>query len=1067
MPQMPKLAMLDRLIRPGAWTAAAVVGMLGAPWLGVAPASAVVTARPDPMLVSRTSGGAPASANVDAIAISADGRYIAFESDADDLGGGTDGTQQIYLEDSSTGTLSLVSRAAGADGTPGDDYSDSPSVSEDGRYVCFESSADNLMPGVSGEHVYVRDLQTNTLILVDRPSGSTTASPLGSGDDGPPVISADGRYVAFETDYDGDFGAPVGTEEAVVRDLDTNADKLVSRASGAGGPPANDADDDGGTVDAISSDGRYVVFDSRANNLDPAATDETDQVYLRDTQQNTTTLVSQQAGVGGARDSHGTSVADDGAVAFATNADNLGPDSGAGNLFVRSPDGTLTLVSRSYGLDGAPDYTAGGEISADGRYVVWTGSGNALSDAPPQAFVSGGVFRREVATGDQDVVDRTALGMSFGGGAAAVSDGWGAAVSADGSAVAFASYTGQAVAPDAPANVTEAYRADESEPTPVATATPSVAGTPRVGRALTCLSGDWSAEPTLFSWQWLLDGTAIPGATGRVYAATAADLGHQLSCRVSASNGMAGIATSPAVTVAPAQTAATGAFVFVNEFGGQGDGTGKFSTGGPDGVAVSPDGNLLVIDRGEPGSQTAGTTELYSPAGRFIRAFAGSPAGPYPTGVAASPDGSIVISNGETLTRYTEDGYFLGSSTCAFTDLGTEDAIAVDHEGRIYVGGTTPQGAGFVVCAPDGHKLGGPYAIGTTRTPSSTPLAVGPDDDLYTMGDDSTVVVFDHAGKLLRTIPLGGAYGGYGAELAVDPDGRLWLANFAGQVNEFSPQGKKLSTLSDPGSHTGQISDVSGLAIGGDGTIVVADTDRHFIERFRAVAPSSGGNGAGPGGGGGAAGSAGGGTVINVDRTPPVLQILGGPTTKQLRHGRVTAALRCNERCTVTVSGEIAVVRRTVSRLHGARKPRKHPGAKQRKVKLKRHGKSGARSARARRRKHQQRGRARDGCPPVNDPDCVPKRFGKGRLKPRPPYRAPSTLVTSRVLAASDIDASTGTLASGVAGRIALVIPASERAGIRKAVLRGTSVLFTLTVTAADPTGNASDPQTLEGRISL
>src|SRR5262249_10887083 len=132
--------------------------------------------------------------------------------------------------------LELVSRATGIAGAKENGTSFHPSISADGRFVAFVSSASNLDPadGDTTADVFVRDLQTDTTTLVSRASGAAGAK--GNSDSNSPSISADGRFVAFVSfatnldPRDGDLGGDV-----FVRDLQTNTTTLVSRAGGAAG----------------------------------------------------------------------------------------------------------------------------------------------------------------------------------------------------------------------------------------------------------------------------------------------------------------------------------------------------------------------------------------------------------------------------------------------------------------------------------------------------------------------------------------------------------------------------------------------------------------------------------------------------------------------------------------------------------------------------------------------------------------------------------------------------------------------------------------------------------------
>jgi hypothetical protein len=192
-----------------------------------------------------------------------------------------------------SGNLDLVSRASGASGAKGNGLSKVIGISGDGRFVAFSSLATNLSPddGDATYDSYVRDLQTGTTTLVCRASGADGAKGNGASADG--AVSADGRFVAFEsgaTNLDPDDGDAIF--DAYVRDLQTNTATLASRASGAGGAKGNG----NSWRPAISADGRFVAFRSGATNLSPDDGDATEDVFVRDLQANTTTLVSRATG---------------------------------------------------------------------------------------------------------------------------------------------------------------------------------------------------------------------------------------------------------------------------------------------------------------------------------------------------------------------------------------------------------------------------------------------------------------------------------------------------------------------------------------------------------------------------------------------------------------------------------------------------------------------------------------------------------------------------------------------------------------------------------------------------
>src|SRR5262249_25179285 len=129
-------------------------------------------------------------------AISANGRYVAFQSIADNLvPGDTNFRLDVFVRDLKTGTTTLVSAAA--DGGPTDGPGFAPSISSEGRTVAFTSQASNLVPGGSqgGDNVFVRNLRTGrTTIAGLNDAGEEANAGAGAG-----ALSADGHFVVFSS----------------------------------------------------------------------------------------------------------------------------------------------------------------------------------------------------------------------------------------------------------------------------------------------------------------------------------------------------------------------------------------------------------------------------------------------------------------------------------------------------------------------------------------------------------------------------------------------------------------------------------------------------------------------------------------------------------------------------------------------------------------------------------------------------------------------------------------------------------------------------------------------------
>jgi Tol biopolymer transport system component len=127
--------------------------------------------------------------------LSADGRYVVFESDATNLPG-RDDVADVYRHDVQTGITRLISRTTA--GAPADSDSDTASISANGRFVAFESNADNLGGAPGFKDVFLSDVQTGVTRLISR----STAGAKGNGDSFYASVSGDGRFVAFTSRSD-------------------------------------------------------------------------------------------------------------------------------------------------------------------------------------------------------------------------------------------------------------------------------------------------------------------------------------------------------------------------------------------------------------------------------------------------------------------------------------------------------------------------------------------------------------------------------------------------------------------------------------------------------------------------------------------------------------------------------------------------------------------------------------------------------------------------------------------------------------------------------------------------
>ena len=393
---------------------------------------------PHTVLVSRAgASGGGGDANSRDPSISANGRYVAFVSRAGNLDpAAPGGRQEVFVRDMKTGATSLVSRQSGAAGAVADGAASEPTISADGRYVAFRSGAENLSAeDAAVSDIFVRDTATATTLLVSRASAPGSAA--ANGESTSPSISADGRHVAFESSASNlsaeDVDAAGEPVDIFVRDLDTGVTELVSRASG----PAGAAGSEDSFNPSISADGRYVAFSSRAP-LTPEDVDAEhfpEDVFVRDRATATTLLASRASGAAGKPsdvESSEAAISADGLhVAFRSDAKLTGQRLYTPNLFVRNL-ATATTRLVSVGLKpraGRPFFHP--SISADGRYVAFESSGDGLTEVDARNRVD--VFARDMSKGITVDVSRASGSLGLPG------DGpsFGASISADGAFVAF------------------------------------------------------------------------------------------------------------------------------------------------------------------------------------------------------------------------------------------------------------------------------------------------------------------------------------------------------------------------------------------------------------------------------------------------------------------------------------------------------------------------------------------------------------------------------------------------------------------------------------------------------
>jgi Tol biopolymer transport system component len=374
--------------------------------------AAPLSPAPSTSLVSLGVHNKPSAGESYAPSISTDGRYVAFDSDAENLVPGDNNAQNdVFVRDRVTGRTELVS--VNTSGQQGDKGSFTPSISGDGRWVAFVSDADNLVPGDTNQasDVFLRDRGTRkTIRLSVALDGRETLGGAG------PAVSAGGRWVVYNV------ASPLvstGTDE----DLDGMFvyDTRTRRAQRLGHIEGDEP--------TISADGRYVAFSSEARDLVPGDSNRKADCFVFDRRTGTTTRVSvggtKSMGNGwfrghkqGNKESTGAVISADGHyLAFVSTAGNLVPrdTNSHDDVFVRDlRAGATRLVSVGLHGRGANGVSGAPSLSADGQTVVFLSRASNLIPHDSNGF-DYDVFRVDLPNGAISRVNVTLTGARANG----------------------------------------------------------------------------------------------------------------------------------------------------------------------------------------------------------------------------------------------------------------------------------------------------------------------------------------------------------------------------------------------------------------------------------------------------------------------------------------------------------------------------------------------------------------------------------------------------------------------------------------------------------------------------
>jgi len=340
------------------------------------------------------------NSDVTALSVSTDMTIFAFASAANDLlAGDTNNVSDIFIFNRTSGQTNRASISD--DGAQANGASYTPALSADGRYVVFASDATNLVTGDTNgrRDIFVRDLVSGrtTRISVD------SAGKQSNGDSFNPHISAGGGYVVFESDASNlVVNDSNGRRDIFVFDRHTGFIRRVSL-----GPESVQANRDS-SMPVISADGRYVVYESLATNLVTGDTNNATDIFLHDIHSSATRRVSLSAngGEGDGPSTLATISADNNFVAFRSFATNLVADdvNGSWDIFVVSlASNSVEIASRSSdGTQGNPMLSspdvipARAHLSSTGRYLVF--QSDATNLVPSDSNGKTDIFLRDRQT---------------------------------------------------------------------------------------------------------------------------------------------------------------------------------------------------------------------------------------------------------------------------------------------------------------------------------------------------------------------------------------------------------------------------------------------------------------------------------------------------------------------------------------------------------------------------------------------------------------------------------------------------------------------------------------------
>jgi len=314
------------------------------------------------------------------VVISANGRFVAYESYADNIIlPDTNNNRDVFVFDLQTLRTERIS--VDRSGNQGNSYSFSPSISRDGRFVTYSSYADNIVTGDTNDtgDVFVYDRQTKVPTRISVSSSGGQANNLSSGS----AISEDGRYVTFLSSASNlAAGDSNGVRDVYVHDRTDGSTELISKS------PSGEVSDARSSAVALSADGRYVTFQSTAQNLSGGDDGDTNKLFLHDRNSGRNLSVGVYssnyaipADIPGNSGSSVDSITEDGSVIlFESKSENIvsvDPDrANRGLLWTYAWDAltnSIEVVAPAHGR-----FTSWPRISPEGGFIAKIGEGDQV-----------------------------------------------------------------------------------------------------------------------------------------------------------------------------------------------------------------------------------------------------------------------------------------------------------------------------------------------------------------------------------------------------------------------------------------------------------------------------------------------------------------------------------------------------------------------------------------------------------------------------------------------------------------------------------------------------------------